>query len=190
MYDSLTELEHYGVLGMKWGVRRTPKQLGHSPSSGKKKNKKKAAIAVSATLAGAALAGYGLYKYSSIKKTRSSKIGSKAVQKLGDRIINVKTKDAIKSARRNALRNRRILTDEELKSAINRLNLEKQFKQLASDDLHQGKAMIADILKSAGPQAAKIMTSGAILYSGKVAMTKQFNWKEAADYITPKPKKK
>ncbi|MDO5785266.1 MAG: hypothetical protein Q4P20_09425 [Eubacteriales bacterium] len=30
------ELYHYGVLGMKWGVRRTPGQLGHRPAKKKK----------------------------------------------------------------------------------------------------------------------------------------------------------
>lgn len=29
------ELFHYGVKGMKWGVRRTPEQLGHSPKVAK-----------------------------------------------------------------------------------------------------------------------------------------------------------
>lgn len=29
------DVEHYGVLGMKWGVRRTPEQLGHRPKKPK-----------------------------------------------------------------------------------------------------------------------------------------------------------
>lgn len=31
------ELYHHGVKGMKWGVRRTPEQLGHKPSRGERK---------------------------------------------------------------------------------------------------------------------------------------------------------
>lgn len=34
-------LEHYGILGMKWGVRRTPEQLGHKPRTSTEKWKVK-----------------------------------------------------------------------------------------------------------------------------------------------------
>lgn len=36
----MSELYHYGVIGMKWGVRRTPEQLGHAPKSDRKAFKK------------------------------------------------------------------------------------------------------------------------------------------------------
>lgn len=35
------ELQHYGILGMKWGVRRTPEQLGHKPRTSTEKWKYK-----------------------------------------------------------------------------------------------------------------------------------------------------
>ena len=34
------EFMHYGVLGMKWGVRRTPEQLGHTVEKLTKRNEK------------------------------------------------------------------------------------------------------------------------------------------------------
>lgn len=34
-----SELVHYGIKGMKWGVRRSPKQLGHETAKDSKKEK-------------------------------------------------------------------------------------------------------------------------------------------------------
>ena len=34
------ELMHYGILGMKWGIRRTPEQLGRKVSKLTRKNSK------------------------------------------------------------------------------------------------------------------------------------------------------
>lgn len=33
--DPNNSIEHYGILGMRWGVIRTPRQLGHEPEGGK-----------------------------------------------------------------------------------------------------------------------------------------------------------
>lgn len=139
---SQNELEHYGVKGMKWGVIRTPEQLGHkktSRHSGKRKPTKQ---------------------------------------------------ERVRQDRKKALENRRTISDEELRARINRLQLEKQFRELSDQDLHRGREVAKNILGFAGSQTAKTVAAGTMLYAAKVGMTKSFSWREAADYITPKPKKK
>lgn len=132
------ELYHYGILGMRWGVRRTPEQLGHKPA------------------------------------------GSK------ERGADQQKKQEIKTASKN----RRLLSDQELRSRIERLRLEKQLKELTREEVTPGKAFVEDVLSSSGKKIAGALVTGAVLYGVKAAMTKEFNLKEAAAYMTPKPKNK
>lgn len=37
----MSELYHHGIKGMKWGIRRTPEQLGHKPTRSERKQRKK-----------------------------------------------------------------------------------------------------------------------------------------------------
>lgn len=152
-------LEHYGVKGMRWGVRKSDKIKKSLLKAGKKGR-----ATVSKTIA----------------------IAKKKVQEYEERKPDY---EVVQSRRKDYTRHR-LMTDEELRARINRLELEKRYRSLASEDLNRGQKMIQDVLVGAGPQAFKTIASGAILYSGKVALTKKHSANEAADYLFPKPKKK
>ena len=80
------EIWHHGVKGMKWGVRHTPEQLGHSPKSKQTKTDD---------------------SHEDYKKAHDSK----SVKKM---------------------------SDAELRSRLNRLNMERCAGQEDSEHLHQG----------------------------------------------------
>ena len=136
------ELYHWGVKGMKWGVRRYQNKDGSLTPAGQKRKKEPSAD----------------------KKERIS--------------------------RKQDLKNRRTMSDAELKKKIERLKLEKEFKSLTNEDIRPGKTFVKDVMSSAGKKTLTIVAAGAMAYGVKVAMTKEFDIKEAANYIAANPNKK
>lgn len=109
------ELYHYGILGMKWGVRRTRAQLGHNVV------KKKATPNAKATK-------------------------SKAPAKI----------DKVKS-----------MSDEELNTAIKRLELEKRYRDLSPQKISFGKKMVNDVLIPSATNAGKQLLTDYAVKQGK-----------------------
>ena len=94
------------------------------------------------------------------------------------------------AARKVAVKNRRTMSDSDLKKRIERLKLEREFKNLTEDDIAPGRKYVSEILSASGKKALTMAAAGAMTYAVKTAMTKEFNLKEAAQYIAVHPNKK
>lgn len=95
-----------------------------------------------------------------------------------------------KANRKEAVKNRRTLSDDDLKKRIERLKLEREFKNLTEEDVSPGKKFVSKVMSSAGTKTLTVAATGAMSYAIKAAMTKEFNAKEAASYIASNPNKK
>lgn len=107
-----TYLAHHGILGMKWGVRRSEAQLARA-------------------------------------RGRSSKSSD--------------DKNEV-SARKAAVKNRRTMSDADLKKKIERLKLEREFKNLTEDDIAPGRKYVSEILSASGKKALTVAAAGAMTY--------------------------
>ena len=96
----------------------------------------------------------------------------------------------IKKERKSDSKNRRLLSDQELKQKIERLKLEKQLKELTAEDISPGKTYVSGIMKNAGSRVLTNAAAGGTAYAVKSYMTKEFNIRDAAGYIAPNPNKK
>ena len=106
-------LKHYGVLGMKWGVRRYQNKDGTLTSAGKKRYDRD-----------------------------EQKIANKA-----------KKKPSVKE-----------MSDDELRKAINRLQMERQYSQLRPSNINKGKEYAQKVFK-AGTTVAAVTTTTLTIYN-------------------------
>lgn len=104
------ELYHYGVLGMKWGVRRA--RSGSSSKTGKKQS---------------------AYEHEDYSQTHSKK--------------------SVKS-----------MSDAELRRRLNRLQMEKQYKDIQPRTINKGKKYVNTFIK-AGATVATVTTTGLTIYN-------------------------
>ena len=129
-------LKHHGVKGQKWGVRRTPQQLGHETnSSGRRQMSDKE------------------LKY--IKKN---------VDTVGSEVNNAKSRRHSKNKKANDDKIREDLSkmsDKELRDVVNRLNMEERYSQVMSSRYAEtGKSRTDRLLDNIG--TAVTVTSSAL----------------------------
>lgn len=128
------ELYHYGVKGMKWGVRRTAAQLGHKTSSTKKKT-------------GGVISSTAKKIVSNRQKKSQEKASLKRVNKLKKKKLEDMTDDEIRE------RMRRLQLEKEYKKLLDEVNpkVTKEGRDYAADII---KTIGRNSLTNLGTQAA------------------------------------
>ncbi|MDD3040070.1 hypothetical protein [Bacteroides sp.] len=144
-----TEIQHHGVKGMRWGRRKASAAYRSAASASVAKDKASGnKVSIRTANNNARKAGKKAY-------SESVKIDKAAVKK---------ARAAVKKEKYEKKHPEKSMTDDELKKHLNRLNMEKQYKQLTKDvnptSIDIGKKYTTNILKGVG--ATAVTTTAAI----------------------------
>ena len=127
------ELQHYGIKGMKWGVRRYQNKDGSRTPLGRKRSKEEIGALKKSASAASEIAGEGKKITRSLGKIKSTKQSTDLSQ----------------------------MTDSDLRERVNRLNMEQQYSRLSSEaSVSKGQKYTEEIMGVAG--SALAITSSAL----------------------------
>ncbi len=167
-------LEHHGILGQRWGVRRFQNKDGSLTSEGKKRYSNMSDSELQDAVSRKRLenrykelkTGRGTHIHKSVEEA-TGKSGQLAKAKFGDKNSKTKTVNAAGNVAKDAAKivdkaseakiksdRRKIdtsdLSKEDLQKAIKRMELEQEYDKLSKDDVERGKIITTDVLQNIG----------------------------------------
>lgn len=166
------ELQHAGIKGMKWGVRRYQNKDGTLTPAGKKRYAREMnrLRAEKKTLQNKQRTQAKLDKLDALEKeVKGLKSGKKPEPK---ETVEEKKERILKSRSPAALyKNAHLFTDDELNKAYNRLNTEKNIRELSPKEVEKGKELVDKLSKNA-KSLEELSTNSIKLYNN---VAKVFN---------------